>query len=231
MTTVQLETLDALLRQRHSCRAYLPDPVPQDTIEKIIRTAGRVPSWCNAQPWSLVVTSGEETDQFRTMLMAAAEAGASDPDFAWPSGYSGPYQERRRESGWQLYGAVGVEKGNRAAAARQSAENFRLFGAPHVAIVTSPAELGVYGAVDCGAFVTAFTLAAEALGVASIPQAAVAAYAPQIRAHFGLGEDRLIVCAISFGYRDEAHPANSYRTTRARLDEIADFRGQAEAGT
>lgn len=225
MTTPDFETFSDLLRRRHSCRAFLPAEVPRETIERIIATAGLVPSWCNAQPWSVVVTSGGETDRFRDMLMNAAAQGDPEPDFAWPTGYSGRHQEARRASGWQLYDAVGVKKGDREGSARQHLENFRLFGAPHVAIVTSPKELGTYGAVDCGAFVVAFTLAAEALGVASVPQAAVAAFASPIRAHLGLPDDQLVVCGISFGYRDEDHPANSYRTSRAETREILTFRG------
>ena len=87
------------------------------------------------------------------------------------------------------------------------------------------AALGPYGAMDTGGFVTAFTLAATALGVATIPQAAVAAFAPMIRAHFGIPDTRLVLCAISFGYADTEHPANSFRTTRADLSDILDLRG------
>ena len=119
---------------------------------------------------------------------------------------------------------MGVEKGDRVGSAKQSAENFRLFGAPHVAIVTSERDLGPYGAMDCGGFITAFTLAAEALGVATIPQAAVAAYAPMIREHFKVPDNRMILCAISFGYEDSDHPANGFRTERAPLDEVIEWR-------
>ena len=78
--------------------------------------------------------------------------------------------------------------------------------------------------MDCGGFVTAFTLAAQALGIASVPQAAIAPYAPFIRDHFDLTGDRMILCAISFGYADEDHPANAFRTTRAPLGEILDWK-------
>lgn len=220
-----LDVLNSLLENRHSCRAFLPDPVPQDHIEQIVTSAARVPSWCNAQPWQVHITSGAETDRFRQALRHEAETGTPAPDLPFPSGYSGVYQDRRRACGWALYKAVGVEKGDRAASARQMMENYALFGAPHCAIVTSPAELGPYGAMDCGGFVTAFTLAAQALGVASIPQAAVAAYAPFLRRYFQVPEDRLILCAISFGYPDQAHPANGFRTDRAGLDEIVRWHG------
>ena len=100
-----------------------------------------------------------------------------------------------------------------------------LFGAPHVAIVHSTAAIGPYGAMDTGGFITAFMLAATALGVGSIAQASVAAYAPMIRRHFDLPDSRLILCAISFGLPDPDHPANRFRTTRAELDEVLDLRG------
>ncbi len=223
--TVTPADLDALFAARHSCRAFRPDPVPRAVIEQIVATARRAPSWCNAQPWQIVVTSGEETERFRAALWAQAQKGGHAPDIPFPSGYSGVYQDRRRTCGWQLYDAVGVKKGDRAGSARQMMENFRLFGAPHCAILSSPAELGPYGAMDCGGFVTAFALAAQAAGVATIPQAAVASFAPFLHDWFGIGDDRLILCAISFGYEDPDHPANAFRTERAALDEIVDWRG------
>lgn len=217
--------LQDLLTRRHSCRAFLPDAVPSADIEQIVQAAGRVPSWCNAQPWQVILTQPAETDRFREGLMQAVAQDPMQPDLDWPKQYTGVYQDRRRTCGWQLYEAVGVEKGDRAGSARQMGENFRLFGAPHVAIVTSEADLGPYGAMDCGGFVTAFTLAAEALGIATIPQAAVAGYAPFVRRHFDIPDNRLVLCAISFGYPDRDHPANGFRTSRAPLDQVIDWRG------
>lgn len=219
-----LPALNALLIQRHSCRAFRSDPVPRSDIEQILACATRVPSWCNAQPWQIVVTSGSETDNFRAALRREAETGEPQPDLPFPNAYSGVYQQRRRACGWALYEAVGIEKGDRSASARQMMENFDLFGAPHCAVISSPAELGPYGAMDCGGFVTAFTLAAQALGVATIPQAAVASYGPFLHDYFEIPDDRLILCAISFGYEDAEHPANAFRTDRAAIDEVVEWR-------
>lgn len=219
-----LNALNSLLSQRFSCRAFRPDPVPRADIEQIISAARRVPSWCNAQPWQVVITSGDQTDAFRSALMAEVQTGSAKPDLPFPTSYSGVYQDRRRTCGWALYEAVGVEKGDRQGSAAQMMKNFSLFDAPHCAIISSPAELGPYGAMDCGGFVTAFTLAAQALGVATIPQAAVASYAPFLHRYFDIPDDRLVLCAISFGYPDTNHPANSFRTERAGLDEIIDWR-------
>lgn len=220
-----LDDLDALMMARFSCRAYRSDPVPRQTIEAIVDTARRVPSWCNAQPWQLTITSGKETEAFRSALRQQAMSGAHDPDLAFPASYPGVYGDRRRTCGWQLYDAVGVTKGDREASNRQAMRNFDLFDAPHCAIVSSPAELGAYGALDCGGFVTAFCLAAEAAGVATIPQAAVASFAPFLHSYFNIPEDRLILCAISFGYADMGDPANGFRTRRAAVENIVEWRG------
>lgn len=220
----QIDNFNLLLDARFSCRAFTSCPVPKAKVETIVRTAQKVPSWCNAQPWQLVVTAGAETNRFRDALFAAASTTPPAPDLDWPTGYPGIYGDRRRACGFQLYDAVGVTKGDRAAGAAQMMENYRLFGAPHVAIVTSPRDLGPYGAMDTGGFVTAFCLAAQAEGVATIPQAAIAAQATFVRTYFDIPDDRLILCAISFGYADADHPANSFRTERAPVSDVIAWR-------
>ena len=220
----EIDALETLLARRHSCRAFRPDAVPEDIVERIVRAAGRVPSWCNAQPWHATVTRQAETDRLRDALYSRAAAGGDPPDIPFPAAYRGVYRDRRATCGWALYGALGIERGDRAARDRQMQENFRLFGAPHLALITTEADLGAYGALDCGAFVTAFALAAEALGVASIPQAALALHSAFLRDWFGLSASRQVVCGISFGYGDPNHPANGFRTDRAALDDILDWR-------
>ncbi len=221
----RIDTLDEILNDRYSCRAFRPDPVPDTVLERIVATARHVPSWCNAQPWQVTITRGDGTQRLRTRLMETAAAGTPPaPDLDWPDSYSGAYAERRRTCGFQLYDAVGIEKSDRAGRKDQMLRNYAFFDAPHVAIIHSPAELGPYGAMDTGGFVTAFTLAATALGVATIPQAAIAGYAPLLKEHLDIAEDRLILCAISLGYADESHPANQFRTERAAPSDILEWR-------
>jgi nitroreductase len=218
-------TLERLLMDRYSCRGFRSDPVPTPTVERILGLAQRTASWCNAQPWQVVITRGAQTERFRSALMEHVAGHQAKPDIAFPREYHGVYLQRRRECGFKLYDSVGVARGDRAASARQGMENFRLFGAPHVAIVTSEEALGTYGVLDCGAYVSNFALAARSLGIASIAQAALAAYSPFIRSFFGLADDRLVVCGISFGYEDTSHPANSFRTGRADIAEAVTWSG------
>jgi nitroreductase len=212
--------LTELLEARYSCRGFTPEPVPRETIDKILSLAQRTASWCNSQAWQVCVASAQATERFRAELLSYVNDHAAAPDFDWPT-YEGVYLERRRECGFQLYAATGVARGDREAADRQRLENFRFFGAPHVALVTAPQSLGVYGVLDCGAYVSNFALAARALGVSSIAQAALAAYPGFWREKLALPSDRQVVCGISFGFENAAHPANSFRTSRAAIDRAA----------
>lgn len=216
-----IDTLTQIMADRYSCRAFVPEPVPDADLIRIIETARHVPSWCNAQPWQVEITRGAGTERLRRALMQAARAASPPaPDLTWPSTYSGAYAERRRTCGFQLYEALGIEKSDRAGRREQMLRNYAFFDAPHVAILHSPAELGPYGAMDTGGFVAAFTLAATALGIATIAQAAIAAYAPLLKDHLHIAEDRLILCAISLGYADTDAPANQFRTNRAEAANI-----------
>jgi len=217
-----VQTLHRLMHARFSCRAYLPAQVELSTVRSILDVARASASWCNVQPWDeLVIASGARTEAFRQALAAHARAHPEgDSDIPFPEAYRGVYQERRRSAGYQLYAALGIAREDHARRAQQAFENFHLFGAPHVAIVTVPREQGVYGAVDAGGFVCAFMLSAQAHGVATTAQAALARQSGFIRSYFNIPEDRRVLCGISFGYADAAHPVNGYRTERAAVDDF-----------
>lgn len=217
------EVLADLLQERYSCRGFLPYRVSRTTIEAILRIAQRTAFWCSSQPWQITIASGEATRDLREKLFVHVQNNRPQPDFPWPSGDHGVYKERRRECGLQLYESAGVAAEDRLAGQRQRLENFRFFGAPHVAIVSSGRELGTYGAIDCGAYVANFALAAHSVGIASIAQAALAAYPDFWREHLVLAEDRLVVCGISFGYEDPDHPANRSQTSRASVPRVVDW--------
>jgi len=208
------------LAERWSCRGFLPDAVPRATIERFVSAAQRTPSWCNTQPWQVAIFSGDAIDDLRASFAADTRL---TPDIAFPPGYTGVHAERRREVGLQLYDAVGVARGDREASAVQMLRNFDFFDAPHVAIVSAPADLGPYGYVDCGLYVQSFLLAAQAEGVATIAQAAVAMKSELLRERLGWGDDRHIVCGISFGWPDPDHPANAFRSHRADVADAVTF--------
>jgi nitroreductase len=52
---------EELVRNRGMMRAFRPGPVPEELIEKLLRSAVRAPSAGNLQAWEFVVVRGSET--------------------------------------------------------------------------------------------------------------------------------------------------------------------------
>ncbi|SFF94628.1 Nitroreductase [Actinacidiphila alni] len=226
--------LPRILAERWTCRQFRPDPVPRTVIGQLLHMAQRTPSWCNAQPWHVHLTEGAATERLRTGLLDHVQSHPAEPDFPFPAQYTGVYRERRRECGYQLYASLGIRKEDQEGRLRQLLRNFELFDAPHAAIITTEADLGIYGAVDCGAYINTFLLAAHSLGLATAPQAALASYPDFLREHFGIPDHRRVVAGISFGYADLDAPVNSFRTSRAVLEDAVTWHtgsvGTEEAG-
>jgi nitroreductase len=51
----------ATIARRVSCRAYAPDPVPQEHLAQILEAARLAPSACNQQPWRFAVVRAAAT--------------------------------------------------------------------------------------------------------------------------------------------------------------------------
>ncbi|NRQ48921.1 nitroreductase [Aeromicrobium stalagmiti] len=224
--TTDFEAVERVLTERRSCRGYLSEPVERETIEQVLAAAQHTASWCNTQPWQVHIVSGEARDALSKAAVDHVIATFGQPapsDFPFPAAYNGVYDERRKEVGWQLYEAVGVQRGDREASAMQMLRNFEFFGAPHVAIITTDADLGVYGAIDCGLYVNSFMLAAQARGLGTCAQAAIGQVAPAVRELLALPDDRRVVCGISFGHPDPEHPSAQFMSTRAPITEAATF--------
>jgi len=218
--------LERLLASRHSCRSFTPETVDRADLERVLEMAQRTATWCNAQPWTSYVLSGETLERTRETLTAHVAGGADkEPDLLDPETYTDERLARRRQAGFALYGALGIERDDHEARGRQHLENFRFFGAPHLVVVTVAAELREYGAVDVGAYIATMLLAAESMGLASIPQAAPALYAPALREALDIPTDERIVATVALGHEDNGAGANAFRVPRASLDENVRFLG------
>jgi nitroreductase len=215
--------LTEVLERRQSCRGFLDDEVPAATLREVFAVAQRTASWCNTQPWQVHLLSGEARHRLSKELLESVMAGQGGNDLQMPEQYVGVYDERRREAGYGLYNAIGIAREDKAGRAEQMLANYTFFGAPHVAIVTTDVHQGLYGAADCGGFVANVLNAATAAGLGSIAQAAIAMQSPTVRRVLELPEERRIFCGISLGYADPDHPANTFRASRAEVDDVVTF--------
>ncbi|MBP0482544.1 nitroreductase family protein [Sagittula salina] len=218
------KSFGALLKARFSCRSFTGAPVDRALIDAALSDAQHVPSWCNSQPWEVHACGQGATRALAQAFFDHTQNSGHASDIPFPKAWEGPQQARRRTCGWQLYEAVGVQKGDREGSARQMRENFRLFGAQAFSLITTPKALGAYGVLDCGAFVTAFLLGLEARGLGAVAMASVAGVSPFMRDWFEVAEDRDVLCGVAIGHCDRDHPANKFRTERASLDEVVRWR-------
>lgn len=51
------------MKERRSCRNFLPDPIDQATIEKLLEAATWAPSPLNSQPWEFIVITNPEVKE------------------------------------------------------------------------------------------------------------------------------------------------------------------------
>jgi nitroreductase len=54
------EDLISMVKERRSCRRFLPDPVSDELVQKIIEVARWAPSGANSQPWDFIVVKKKE---------------------------------------------------------------------------------------------------------------------------------------------------------------------------
>lgn len=217
-------SVQAAIASRFSCRAFLRDkPVPRATIEAILEVAARAPSGTNTQPWRVYVVQGASRDALVQKSCAAHDALYADPSLAahyreewdyYPQKWVSPYIDRRRENGWSLYGLLGIAKGEKDKMHAQHQRNFRLFDAPVGLMFTIDRILGRGSLMDYGMFLQNIMVAARAHGLHTCPQAAWNGFSAIVLPHIGAGPDEMLVCGMSLGYADEAHPVNGFHTPR-----------------
>ena len=218
-------TVEQAIVGRQSIRAFLPTPVPRELIEKILGIAGRAPSGSNIQPWKVVVLTGAAKMALSAELMALHEAGY---DGEWDYQYYSdvwrePYLERRRRTGWGLYGTLGIKKGDREATRAQQGRNVLFFDAPVGLIFTIDRDLARGSWIDYGMFLQSIMVAARSFGLETCAQAAFCTYAKPISKRLAIPESEMVVCGMALGYADPAAPVNTFRTERMALDQFVRF--------
>jgi nitroreductase len=137
-----------LFEQRSSVRGFLSTPLPRSQLHDVFAAAQRAPSWCNIQPWRVIVTGPEETSALTSALAEASATGPPCPEVPFPSEYPSPYQERRRACGRALYQAMGIARDDAPRRREAWLQNYRAFNAPHLAIVTC--DLTLIWMWECG---------------------------------------------------------------------------------
>lgn len=216
-------SVETAIETRFSARAFLPEPVPRETIERLLEVASRAPSGTNTQPWKVYVLQGASRDSLVQKVCAAHDAIYANPALAseyreaydyYPDEWVSPYIDRRRQNGWSLYGLLGIAKGEKDKMHAQHQRNFRFFDAPVGLMFTLDRVMGRGSLVDYGMFLQNLMVAARAHGLHTCPQAAWNGFANIILPHIGAGEREMLVCGMALGWLDESDKVNGFHTPR-----------------
>ena len=211
---------------RQSIRAFQKDkPVSADIIEDILRTAGRAPSGSNIQPWRVWVATGDKHKEIADACQARHERGDEGKQEYnyYPVKWREPYIGRRRNTGWGLYGHLGIEKGDKENMSRQHGRNYIFFDAPVSLFFTIDRDMELGSWMDYGMFLQSIMLAARGFGLETCPQAAFLKYHDTIMSMIGAPSEQMFVSAMSLGYADRNATVNQYRTPRLELNEFTTF--------
>ena len=232
MSRREILAADEAIATRRSVRAFLPTPVDRATVEELLALASRAPSGTNIQPWKVHVAAGAARDRLcHAILDALDRDGPAAYKREWnyyPQSWREPFLGRRRKIGWDLYGLLGIKKGDFEGTEKQRRRNYEFFGAPVGLIFTLDQDLEIGSWLDLGIFIGALAIAARGRGLDTCPQAAFADFHAVIRRQLGIPETEIIICGMGVGYADPDAVENRLVTERASAREFATFEGFKE---
>jgi nitroreductase len=225
------DIVERAILSRRSIRAFLPTPVPAALVERLLDVAARAPSGTNMQPWRAYVVTGTPKERLSDALVAAhAEASAThEGEYRYyPPTFFEPYLSRRRKVGWDLYGLLGIARGETERTRAQHARNLRFFDAPVGLIFTLDRRLEIGSWLDYGMFLENIMIAARGHGLDTCAQAAFAPFHTVIREHLPIAPEEIVICGMALGFADESAPVNRLVTEREPARRFATFIGDEE---
>ncbi|MCP4315485.1 MAG: nitroreductase [Hyphomicrobiales bacterium] len=214
------------LATRITCRAFLPDPVSEETVRAIVDRARHAPSGGNLQPWHLYVLSGKPLSDLLADVankMIEAPRGEAPEYNVYPPGLKDPYEARRLKCGEDLYATIGIDRADKPRCIAQFMKNFKFFGAPVGMFVYLDRTMGPPQWAHVGIFMQSIMLAAREIGLHTCPQEAWALWHQTVASHLNPPAEWMLYCGMGLGYMDNDAAINRLRTDRASVDEIATF--------
>jgi nitroreductase len=223
-----IHDLDQAIMERHSARGFLPKSLPREVIHEVLTLAQHAPSNCNVQPWRVYIASGSTIERLRAALVEAVTSRQPQVMAAPIDEFFGTYREKQIACAVELYGKMGIARGDREGRFNANLRNFQFFDAPHVAYVCMSKRFGIGVALDVGMYVQTLMLAMHSRGIGSCAQASLRAYPQLVAEHLGIPDDEQILCGLSFGYEDPDVPANQTRQPRDPISRNVFFRGEPD---
>jgi nitroreductase len=217
--------LNETIERRRSIRAFLPDPVPREKIQKIVETARWAPSWGNTQPWEIVIADGEKAGQLARALEAEGKKGTNPrPDIVMPMQFPEIHKTRYVSLGKALFTSMGIQRGDREARTQHYLNMYMFFGAPTVVYFVIDGRLNEpYACLDIGSIGTTFCYLAYQEGLGTIYLAASMHFPDIVKDILDIPEDKKVVIGIAVGTPHPDIPASLFRSDREPVENLLRF--------
>lgn len=213
---------------RIAVRAFRPDPVPRETVERLLRDAAQSPSGGNLQPWHVYALAGAELQRLKDLMRGLTSRNplGKEAGYAiYPPELPEPYRSRRAKCGEDMYATMDIARDDLAARLKFIAGNFQFWGAPVGMFFCLDRRMGPPQWSDLGMYIQTLMLLAREAGLDTCPQEAWTLWDKTVSEFLGLPPELMLFCGLALGYADTAHPVNTLRTGRAPLEEFATLRG------
>lgn len=221
------QAVDWALVTRRSVRAFLPTTVPREEIESILNVARFSATGVNIQPWHVHIVTGKTKSRLSAAIKEINDDPARSSDLEEPYDYyprmDRAVSDRRREVGWNLYGLLGIEKGDKERMHAQHGRNYSFFDAPVGLFFTVDRVMREGSLLDTGMFLQSVMIAARARGLDTCPQAAFNKFHRVIANELSIPDNQMLVCGMSLGYADHNCIENSLVTERSRVGDFTTF--------
>ena len=224
---IPITPTDSVITNRKSIRAYKNDPVDPRLVEHILTVASRAPSGTNMQPWNVYVLTGEALKRVTDAVCQAfdtAEPGTCQSEYKYyPDRFFEPYLSRRRKLGWDMYGILGIGKGEKEKTRLQQRRNYLYFDAPVGFIFTMNRQLPSGCFVDYGTFLENIMLSAKSHGLDTCLQAGWSDYHEVLRKVLPIKAEEMVVAGMAMGYADTEAAIYKLQTEREPVSSFAQF--------
>ena len=205
------------MKERHSCRKFQSKKIPEEVLKDIISISLMSPSWCNSQPWTIYVATGNTLEEIRKEWISKNKEKVKGYADINP-GHRTDFSERSQAIMAKFF-KIGDNLTNKNELEESNAD---FFNAQAMVYLTLNKGHQPYSVLDLGGIEMAIMLAAKDHGVDSIPAYTTIMYPDVLRKYMKISDKEDIVIGVALGY-EEKSPLNDLRSEKLTIEEACHF--------
>jgi len=206
-----------LMKERHSCRKFQSKKIPEEVLKDIISISLMSPSWCNSQPWTIYVATGNTLEEIRKEWISKNKEKVKGYADINP-GHRTDFSERSQATMAKFF-KIGDNLTNKNELEESNAD---FFNAQAMVYLTLNKGHQPYSVLDLGGLEMCIMLAAKDHGVDSIPAYTTIMYPDVLRKYLKISDKEDIVIGVALGYEEKCK-INEHRSVKMTLEEACKF--------